>query len=70
MADNDDGAPNAGGVYRERRKISKRAMRRLDDDVIDKILLQPDRERHEPSWWRVLLKWLTRKLDRGPSDRC
>ena len=66
MADDLDSQQNAGDAARRDPKISKKAMRRLDDDVIVKILLRPDREERERSWWRRLLQWLTKR--RGSSD--
>ena len=63
MADDLDSKRNAGGTHRRDRKISKKAMRRFDDDVVVKILFQPDRDRRKRSWWRKLLHLLTTRWD-------
>lgn len=65
MADNLDPNPIADGNDWGHRRISKKAMRRLDDDTIDKMLLRPERRRLKRSWWRILLHWLTKKRDRS-----
>jgi hypothetical protein len=54
---------NPGGGATNRRRISKKALSQLDDDVIDRILLQPDRRKYEPSWWRRFLTWLMKEQD-------
>jgi hypothetical protein len=58
LSDDDNFRLNSGAADRldPNRKISEKAMRRLDDDVIAKMLLRPDRERRERSWWRRLLR--------------
>jgi hypothetical protein len=52
----------ADDLDRSDRKVSRKAMRRLDDDDIDRILLRPERTRNERSWWSRLFHWLTKKL--------
>jgi hypothetical protein len=63
MSEDFDFDQTADGTDRRRGKISKKAMRRLDDDVIDKLLLQSERKR-EPGFWRILFRWLAKKRDR------
>jgi len=64
MADDRDATQPAGDTDRRDRKISKKAMRRLADDDIDRILLRPERRRSERAWWNILFQWLTKKRNR------
>jgi hypothetical protein len=64
MADNRNSENDPAGADGCGRRISKKAMNRLDDETIDKLFLRHERDRERRrSWWRRLFGWLTKNQD-------
>jgi hypothetical protein len=49
---------SAGGVDSSGGKLSAEALARLDDEIIAKVYLRPERpKRDERTWWRKVIDW-------------